>query len=179
MWTEGPRFATDCLKYHFPADGDYSFVRLNQLNRTEFSQLPQFVFDNFWPGLLSFRAKRWVLTSCRKRWERALIYEIRVYEAAEGRADAMRRRFYDDVATRFFPRHGIELLGAFTASVDDGRLTYMTRYANEDARKKAWASFAADPEWAAVKAASETDGLLLKNQIVSVLSPAIAGLPLG
>ena len=38
---------------------------------------------------------------------------------------------------------------------------------------------AADPEWLAVKAASETDGPLLKNQIVSVLSPAIAGLPLG
>jgi hypothetical protein len=108
-----------------------------------------------------------------------LIYEIRVYEAAEGRADAMRRRFYDNVAIRFFPRHGIELLGAFTAAVDDGRLTYMTRFADEDARKKAWASFAADPEWAAVKAASETDGPLLKNQIVSVLSPAIAGLPLG
>ena len=108
-----------------------------------------------------------------------MIYEIRVYEAAEGRADAMRRRFYNNVATRFFPRHGIELLGAFTAPVDDGRLTYMTRFANEDARKKAWASFAADPEWAAVKAASETDGPLLKNQIVSVLSPAIAGLPLG
>ena len=108
-----------------------------------------------------------------------MIYEIRVYEAAEGRADAMRRRFYDNVATRFFPRHGIELLGAFTASVDDGRLMYMTRFADEDARKKAWASFAADPEWAAVKAASETDGPLLKNQIVSVLSPAIAGLPLG
>jgi len=30
-----------------------------------------------------------------------------------------------------------------------------------------------------VKAASETDGPLLKNQIVSVLSPAISGLRLG
>src|SRR5665647_176884 len=93
-----------------------------------------------------------------------LIYEIRVYEAAEGRAEAMRRRFADNVATRFFPRHGIELLGVFTAPVEDGRLTYMTRFADEDARKKAWASFAADPEWAAVKASSETDGPLLKNQ---------------
>jgi len=108
-----------------------------------------------------------------------LIYEIRVYEAAEGRADTMRRRFRDNVATHFFPRHGIELLGAFTAPVEDGRLTYMTRFADEDARKKAWASFAADPEWAAVKTSSETDGPLLKNQIVSVLSPAIAGLLLG
>lgn len=115
----------------------------------------------------------------RELWERVLIYEIRVYEAAEGRADAMRRRFRDKVATTFFPRHGIELLGAFTAPDEDGRLTYMARFADEDARKKAWASFAADPEWAAVKAASETDGPLLKQQTVSVLSPAIAGLPLG
>ena len=76
-----------------------------------------------------------------------MIYEIRVYEAAEGRADAMRRRFRDNVATKFFPRHGIELVGAFTAAAEDGRLTYMTRFADEDARKKAWASFAADPEW--------------------------------
>ncbi len=108
-----------------------------------------------------------------------MIYEIRVYEAAEGRADAMRRRFRDDVATRFFPRHGIELVGVFTAPAEDGRLTYMTRFADEDARKKAWAAFGADPEWAAVKTASETEGPLLKNQIVSVLSPAMAGLPLG
>jgi hypothetical protein len=107
-----------------------------------------------------------------------LIYEIRVYEAVEGRADAMRLRFRDKVATIFFPRHGIELVGAFTASDEDGRLTYMTRFADEAARKQAWASFAADPEWVAVKAASETDGPLLKNQTVSVLSPAIAGLPL-
>jgi hypothetical protein len=107
-----------------------------------------------------------------------LIYEIRVYEAAEGRADAMRRRFCDSVVPTFFPRHGIDLVGAFTAPDEDGRLTYMTRFADEDARKQAWASFAADPEWAAVKAASETGGPLLKNQIVSVLSPAISGLPL-
>jgi NIPSNAP len=114
-----------------------------------------------------------------EKWECVLIYEIRVYEAAEGRADAMRRRFCDNVATRFFPRHGIELMGVFTAPAEDGRLTYVTRFADEDARKKAWAAFGADPEWAALKAASETEGPLLKNQIISVLSPAMAGLPLG
>jgi len=35
--------------------------------------------------------------------ECALIYEIRVYEAVEGRADAMRRRFREHAADRFFP----------------------------------------------------------------------------
>jgi hypothetical protein len=157
-----------------------SFGRLNQLNLAEFAGLPQFMFDNFRRRLLSFvpRRRAFHKLSC-ENWERVLIYEIRVYEAAEGRADAMRRRFRDNVATKFFPRHGIELVGAFTAPAEDGRLTYMTRFADGDSRKKAWASFAADPEWAALKAATETDGPLLKNQTVSVLSPAIAGLPLG
>ncbi len=105
-----------------------------------------------------------------------MIYEIRVYEAVEGKADAMRRRFLDVVAAKFFPRHRIELIGVFTAQTEDGRLTYMTRFADEDARKKAWADFGADPEWAAAKTASETDGPLLKNQLISVLLPATAGL---
>ena len=51
--------------------------------------------------------------------------------------------------------------------------------ADEATRQKAWASFGADPEWTAVKAASETKGPLLKSQQVSVLSPAVAGLLLG
>ena len=106
-----------------------------------------------------------------------MIYEIRVYEAAEdSKAQAMRARFYDHVATRFFPRHGIELLGAFTAPTEDGRLTYMTRFPSEEARKAAWSAFAADPEWIALKKASEVNGPLLKNQTISVLSPAIASL---
>jgi hypothetical protein len=137
------------------------------------------VFDNFRAGLLSFLQGGGFRQAAGQEWERVLIYEIRVYEAAEGRAEAMRRRFRDNVATIFFPRHGIELVGVFTAPIEDGRLTYMTRFADEDARKKAWAAFATDPEWAAVKVASETDGPLLKNQTVSVLSPALAGLPLG
>lgn len=108
-----------------------------------------------------------------------MIYEIRVYEAADGQADAMRRRFHEHAAAKYFPRHGIELVGVFTAPTEDGRLTYMTRFTDEDARKKAWAGFGADADWLAVKAASETRGPLIKNQTVSVLSPAMAGLPLG
>lgn len=112
------------------------------------------------------------------RGEHSLIYEIRIYEASENNAKAMRERFYDHVAAKFFPRHGIELLGAFTAPTEDGRLTYMTRFPSEEARKSAWAAFASDPEWVAVKKASELNGPLLKNQTISVLSPAMAGLPL-
>jgi len=39
-------------------------------------------------------------------------------------------------------------------------------------------AFAADPEWAKVKANTEKDGPLLKSQSMSILSPAISGLVL-
>jgi hypothetical protein len=108
----------------------------------------------------------------------AVIYEIRVYEAAEGKADAMKSRFKNEVVKRF-PGHGIELLGVFESATETSRLTYLTRFKSEDDRSKAWAAFGADPEWRAIKASSEVDGPLLKQQTVSVLSPAVAGLLLG
>jgi hypothetical protein len=104
-----------------------------------------------------------------------VIYEIRVYEAFEGKADAMKARFKNEVVKRF-PNHGIELLGVFEQEGDASRLTYLTRFKSEEERTKAWAAFGADPDWRAVKAASEVDGPLLKTQTVSVLSPAVAGL---
>ncbi|MCJ9700581.1 NIPSNAP family protein [Bradyrhizobium sp. SHOUNA76] len=108
-----------------------------------------------------------------------MIYEIRTYEAAEGKAAAMRDRFISVVATKFFPRHGIELVGGFVAPTEDGRFTYITRFASEEARKQAWEAFAADPEWAKVKAETEKGGPLLRNQNISILAPAITGLVLG
>ena len=110
-------------------------------------------------------------------WSAQVIYEVRVYEAVEGRADAMRSRFKNEVIPRM-PHHGIELVGAFVSPVEDGKLTYLTRFASEEARQKSWASFGADPEWKAVKAASEADGSLLRQQTVTVLSPAWSGLQL-
>jgi NIPSNAP len=104
-----------------------------------------------------------------------VIYEIRVYEAVDGKAEAMKARFRNEVVRRF-PTHGIELLGVFESATETARLTYLTRFKSEDDRSKAWAAFGADPDWRAVKAASEVDGPLLKNQTVSVLSPAVAGL---
>jgi hypothetical protein len=105
-----------------------------------------------------------------------VIYEIRVYEASDGNAEAMKTRFKNEVVKRFFPNHGIELLDVFESPADASRLTYLTRFKSEDDRARAWAAFGADPEWRAVKTASETDGPLLKSQTVSVLSPALAGL---
>ena len=106
-----------------------------------------------------------------------MIYEMRVYEHADGRADAVRQRFEKEVVPRF-PKHNIELVGVFV-DVKTQYLTYLTRFPSEEARKKAWESFGADPEWRAVKASSEADGPLIAKQVISVLSPAMSGLSIG
>lgn len=100
-----------------------------------------------------------------------MLYEIRVYQAAEGRAEALRERFLKEVVPRF-PKHGIELVGVFTAPEDDGCLTYMTRFPDEKSRTDAWLSFGTDSDWRAVKSASEVNGPLMASQTVSVLKPA-------
>ena len=105
-----------------------------------------------------------------------MIYEIRIYEHAEGKADVVRERFEREVAPRF-AHHGIELLGTFTNS-ETGELTYMTRFPDEAARKKGWDSFKSDPGWLAAKKASEVSGPLIVKQHATVLTPAMAGLPL-
>lgn len=108
-----------------------------------------------------------------------MIYEIRVYEAVDGRAEVMRERFEKEVAPRL-PNFGIELMGVFVnKDEEDGRLTYITRFPDEEARKSAWSSFSSDPEWTAIKAASEVDGPILARQTVSLLSPRLNDLPLG
>lgn len=106
-----------------------------------------------------------------------MIYEMRVYEPADGQAAALRARFEKEVVPRF-AKHGIELLGLFATPEADGRLTYISRFATEEARKAAWAAFGADPEWKAIKTASEANGPLMANSTVTLLHPLLATLPL-
>ena len=58
-----------------------------------------------------------------------MIYEIRVYEAVDGKADAMKTRFKNEVVKRF-AGHGIELLGVFETATDASRLTYQSPASN-------------------------------------------------
>ena len=104
-----------------------------------------------------------------------MIYEIRTYEAVEGRAEALRSRFETEVIPRL-RKYGIELLGVFRTPDETGRLTYLTRFEDEAAYKQAWASFGADPEWRAIKAKSEENGPLMRSQTATRLEPTVAGL---
>ncbi len=108
-----------------------------------------------------------------------MIYELRVYDAAPGSAAALRRRFREQLAPLYFPRHGIELVGLFSTDGDEGRLTYVTRFDSEAARTSAWESFSADPEWQAARAASEAAGPLIASRSLTLLTPLEASLLLG
>jgi len=105
-----------------------------------------------------------------------MLYDLRVYEHAEGRGDDVRRRFEAEVAPRF-ALHGIELVGAFM-DADTGMLTYLTRFLDEAAREKAWQSFGEDGDWKAAKERSEVNGPLIVKQRKSLLHPIMDGLPI-
>jgi hypothetical protein len=107
-----------------------------------------------------------------------MIYELRVYEAVEGKAAAMRQRFQMEAAPRL-KKYGVEILGIFVGPQEDGKLTYISRFPNDEARQAAWAAFGSDPEWQAVKARTEVDGPLLLKQTITVLKPVAAELLLG
>ncbi len=98
-----------------------------------------------------------------------MLYELRVYVPHEGKADAMRARFLNQVIP-IFARVGIDLVQVFAADDGSDRLVYLTRYQDAASRDAQWARFFADAEWAAVKANTERDGPLLKSQEVMQLA---------
>ena len=94
------------------------------------------------------------------------VFELRVYHAADGKMDALLKRFREHTMA-LFARHGITSV-AYWVPVDDGPLKghtlyYMLKYPSRDEAKVRWKAFQDDPEWAKVKTASEADGKLVNN----------------
>ena len=97
-----------------------------------------------------------------------MIYELRIYDAAPGKLANINRRF-NDHTMGLFARHGIEVIGFWEhADGADGQLIYICAFADREAMDAAWEAFRSDPEWIAVKAASEVDGELVAH-ITSVV----------
>jgi hypothetical protein len=99
-----------------------------------------------------------------------VIHELKRYVAHEGQSDAMQRRF-EKLTIPVFKRVGIEVVQCWTAPAEPGVFYYLVRFDSEAASDRAWAAFAADPEWKAGKAASEKDGPLLASQSTVRLVP--------
>jgi hypothetical protein len=110
-----------------------------------------------------------------------MIYELRTYWAAPGKAEAMHKRFRT-LTRGIFARHGMGMVGFWSPSpvtLESGDLVYMLCFPNEASMEAAWDAFRADPEWIAGKSASEEDGTLVVKLTSVVLHPTDYSPPLG
>lgn len=82
-------------------------------------------------------------------------FELRVYTAAPGRMEALHTRFREHTLG-LFARHGMTSIG-YWMPVDnlEGPLVYLLAHNSPDAAAASWAAFRQDPDWLAVRKASE------------------------
>ncbi len=102
-----------------------------------------------------------------------MIYELRTYTANPGKADAMHSRFRDHTR-RIFAKHGITSVGYWVQTTPEdgaGDLVYLLSHPDREAADAAWTAFRADPEWIAVRDASESGGKLVANVVSQFLEP--------
>lgn len=104
----------------------------------------------------------------------ARVFEMRTYYAAEGKFDALQKRFRDHTVG-LFQKHGMTSIGYWVPQdAKDGKgtkLVYILAYPSREAAKASWEAFQADPEWQRVKAASETGGKLVDKVESVFLDP--------
>lgn len=100
-----------------------------------------------------------------------MIYELKKYTAQPGKAEALKARF-EAHTMPIFARLGIEIVHCWTEPAAPDAFWYLTRFASGEARDAALQAFSTDAEWKRVKANSEAEGPLLKEQSTTALVPA-------
>ena len=101
-----------------------------------------------------------------------MIYELRIYSCLPGRLPALLKRF-ETGTLRIWDKHGIKQAGFFTTMIGptNNDLIYFIAWDSLAERQQKWSAFAGDPEWLAVRDASEKDGPIVANIASSFLSP--------
>jgi NIPSNAP len=102
------------------------------------------------------------------------VYELRTYTATPGKIEAVLARFRDHTC-KIFERHGMVNV-AYWVPMDaaDGageKLVYLLEHKSRDAAKESWKNFNADPEWQAVRKASEAEGKIVAKAESVFLAP--------
>ena len=99
------------------------------------------------------------------------VFELRIYTTNEGKLDTLDKRFREHTLS-LFTRHGMTNLPYFhPTDADKGAghtLVYLLAHDSQESAKKSWDAFRADPEWIAVKDASEKLGAILVGPPKSV-----------
>jgi hypothetical protein len=98
-------------------------------------------------------------------------YEMRIYQAPEGKLDDLNARFRNHTI-KLFEKHGMTNLGYWVPLDNpDHKLYYVLSYPDREAREKSWKAFMADPDWQAAHRASEVNGRLVEKVESIFLSP--------
>lgn len=85
------------------------------------------------------------------------VFELRTYTAADGKLEALHKRFREETVPKFFPRHGMTNIWygkPLDAPQSQNTMAYIIAFPSREAAKKSWDSFRADPEWTKAAAAS-------------------------
>ena len=101
------------------------------------------------------------------------VYELRTYTAAEGKLEALHRRFRDHTL-ELFEKHGMTVVGFWVPASGDtaaNTLVYLLSFPSEQARNQAWKAFGEDPEWKRVSEESQRDGRMLEKVESVMLAP--------
>src|ERR1019366_3862586 len=99
------------------------------------------------------------------------VYELRVYHLNEGKQPLILERFRTK-ETAIFARLGMHGVGYWVPTdppLAGKTLVYLLRHKSREAATEAWAKFTADPEWVALKAATEKDGAFVAVHDVNFL----------
>ena len=94
-----------------------------------------------------------------------VVYELRVYHAYEEKLEALLARFRDHTM-RIFEKHGMRSIAYWIATDEPLRgktLIYILEHKSREAAKASWRGMASDPEWQAVKSATEANGKLFEK----------------
>ena len=93
------------------------------------------------------------------------VFELRVYQAAEGKLSDLLKRFHDHT-TKLFEKHGLKNVAYWTPMDDPAKsntLIYILAHPSREAAAANWKAFQADPEWIEVKEKSEANGKLVEK----------------
>jgi hypothetical protein len=103
----------------------------------------------------------------------ARVFEMRTYYANPGKMQALHARFRDHTS-KLFVKHGMTVIG-YWSPVDkdqaEQKMVYILAYPSKAAAERSWAEFRNDPDWIAVRTASEADGEIVATVESVFLNP--------
>jgi hypothetical protein len=99
------------------------------------------------------------------------VYELRIYHLNPGKLSLILERFRTR-ETKIFTRLGMHCVAFWTpldGELPAETLVYLLRHKSREAARAAWDAFGKDPEWVALKAETEKDGVFVNKHDITFL----------